>query len=230
MRTCRCISLTAAIALTVPVPSLFGAPAAPKRAMPQPIPLSVTLSVTSLSGKNGKDYVALGDPKTSFDITIKNVSSAPQKIYPDEAGPGYYSVSLQILAINGKRLPKPIAVTRASRPWAAFSDSTLTLLPGAEAKWHILVTELERQDNAASHGGSIRIDWNRMIPGTAISRLEPDGQGKTVTVIAVFGPRFVFGKLVNVSPDGENVRFEVWPGKAVSPPITFQCASPLSRL
>ncbi len=163
-------------------------PADPNTAALLPAPFVITLHVANAPGK---DYFDLDDSNSSFDLTIKNISNGPQKIYAEWCASGYYNVSLRITAINGQLLSVPVPISKELRPWAANATHTDTICPGRVIERHIFLYDLrllyivtpESEKSQPSHD-------NRLISGIRLPRLSGTNSSRfeTITVCAVFDP------------------------------------------
>ena len=180
----------------------------------QPVPFLVTLNVPDAPGK---DYFDLDNPHSSFNVTIKNTSSKPQIIWKDWCSWGYYTVSLSVIAINGKTLSKPFGITKGGRSWAANFPDPQTLQPGEEAVRHIFVSDLEPIYNVVtfySQGGrKVILNDNRLVSGPILPRLGGSNSSRFETIKAVA----VFDTL-----NSGNAHYGVWSGQIVSAPVTFK--------
>ena len=91
-----------------------------------PVPLAVSIVIPD--GISG-DAIVLGDRSYHFDVVIQNVSNRPVRLWSYNCSWGFDNVSLQVLAINGKRLSKPILLTRGVTEWTANMPTPRVLPP-----------------------------------------------------------------------------------------------------
>jgi hypothetical protein len=177
---------------------------------PQPAPFLVTLNVPNATGK---EYFDLDNPRSSFNITIKNISSKPQIIWQDWCSWGYYTVSLSVVAINGKTLSKPLGITKGGRSWAANFPDPQTLKPGEEAVRQIFVSDLEPIYYVLPNQKD-----KRLVSGPILPRLSGSNNSRFETIKAVA----VFDTLNSGNRVVGNAHYGVWSGQIVSAPVTFR--------
>ena len=167
----------------------------------------------------GKDYLDPFDGASGFDFTIKNVSSVPRDIRRDWYSYGSDAVHIEILAINGGVLTRPITLGRGDRAVAAASADAQTLLPGEESTGHIPLSELKDVDYEVSRPED-RFSANLISP--LFTGSKPHTPRKLVTAIAVFdtGP--------NAGALGGKGYYRFWSGRVVSAPVTFNVWPPVT--
>ncbi len=188
-----------------------------------PAPFAITLHVANAPGK---DYLDLDNPNSSFDVTIKNITNVPQKVWVDWLPPGYYAITLHITAINGQVLSVPFAVGKELRGWSASTPKTETVYPNQEIEQQISVSDLppcywvapnERNDKRfPAHD-------NRLASGPRLPRLGGANSSRfeTITAYATFSTLGMFN--INTSAgDAYNTQHGVWSGEVASAPVTFK--------
>jgi hypothetical protein len=214
------LSLVAAALL---LPSCAVTQAEPNSTPSPPSPFLVTLHVANAPGK---DYFDLDNPNSSFDVTLKNITNVPQKVWVDWLPPGYYAVALHITAINGQVLSAPFIVGKELCGWAANTPKTEMVYPNEEIERRILVSDLPPCYWVAhNNNNAIRfsVHDNRLASGPRLPRLSGANSSRfeTITAYATFSTLGMF----NISASGGNAynaRYGVWSGQATSAPVTFK--------
>lgn len=170
------------------------APAPPPTATPPAAPFQITLNVSKPAGSDEFDF---NHPNSSFDVTIKNVSAAPQAVRQDGSSWGYDNVYVRFIALDGKTLARPIGIGRFCRGWAGNVARPQTLKPGDETVRRLLISEVVQVYYlpAAHH---------------------------KVTAVAVLD---TLGGC-NFNSRAGNAKYGVWSGQAVSTPVTFNALLP----
>ena len=143
---------------------------------PQPAPFLISLHIANTPGH---DYLDLDNPNSSFDITLKNVSSVPQTI-TDRL---FIPFGVEITAINGTNLSAPVGLgDRRGFMTSAFSLQIKTLQPGEELAKRIFVVNLQARYNVTPHQDP------RLVDGPILPRLAGANSSRfeTVTLCAVY--------------------------------------------
>ena len=163
--------------------------------------LSVCLAVPDV-GYDGEP-IYLNDKSFHFHVVIQNVSDMPQKIWSDSCSWGYGTTVLELTAIDGKPLPKPLYVSQGGRAWSANFPMPLTLQPG-EMLVRDVHLNVPRPDPKAKPGTPFAVfPWGPDYFGFP---LPEHGDTETVSIRAVF-----------VIQDGLDARKKgVWTGRIAS--------------
>ena len=94
-------------------------------------PLKV--SIASVVEPDGRRVLEQLGQVVHFDVVIQNVSNRPQKIWAEDCSEGFSTVSLKVLAIDGKTLLSPIIVSRFQGIWGNNYVRGVTIEPGGVA-------------------------------------------------------------------------------------------------
>ena len=94
-------------------------------------PLAVTIAVPE---QEGVRRLLLSNKAPHFFVTIRNTSSHPVSLYGEDSSWGNYNLVLEITAVGGKTLDKPLVVKRGwgVEHWFSNVAYTETLMPGDE--------------------------------------------------------------------------------------------------
>ena len=159
----------------------------PNAAASPPAPFVITLHVANAPGK---DYFDLDNPNSSFDITVKNVSSVPRSV-------GFLDCALRITAINGHNLSIPHIISPTGM-WAAYALQRIQ--PGEQTVVHFLVSYLPK--------------FYQVIPNNVYQMLYQ--QGRTSTLLHN-DDRLVSGPFLPRLAGSHSSRFEIITASAVCP-------------
>ena len=198
---------------------LFGSAtshADPNAPAPPPEPFLVTLHVANT---HSQDYLDLDNPSSSFDITVKNMSSDAKYI-------GYRNFTLQIAAIGAYKLSVPYRIVDR-RMWAAAYALQL-IQPGEETEVHFLVSYLPRFCQVLPNGiyraspyaakvFAMPYHDNRLVSGLYLPRLAgvSNSRFETVTASVVYTMRTRGGRIGSKS-------YKVITREIISAPVTFK--------
>jgi hypothetical protein len=146
----------------------------------------------------GRVLAAVYAPRLS--VLLRNVSGRPLSVWEEWNSYGFYNLSLEILAVDGKPLAEPVVVRRDGAGWSMNGPSTSVLPPGEalvrDVPLRILPTNRSEPPNVWAYVG-----W-------------PDRKNaisQTVRLRAVFH-----------IPDDDSTRAQrVWTGTARSEPRDF---------
>ena len=145
-----------------------------------------------------------GDPH--INIVLQNVSDKPLSIYEEWNSWGAYNLHLEINAIDGKTLPKPLVVSKGMMGWRANFPSTEMLDVGGVAVREVRL-HLPKQIFAPKAPLTAE-DLNSRGPFYFNFPFPPADNSRTLTMRAVFE---------NAKTDGSAKLTPVWTGKVTSP-------------
>jgi hypothetical protein len=94
-------------------------------------PLAVSIAVPE---QDGQRRLTLSNKSPHFFVVLRNVSNHPISIYGEHSMWGAYNLTLEVTAVGGKSLDKPLVVTRewGADNWFANVAYAETLMPGDE--------------------------------------------------------------------------------------------------
>lgn len=212
---CSCLAAAAVLL------SCAASHADPNATASPPAPFLITLHVDNAPEK---DYFDLDNSKSSFDVTIKNTTNLPQKVWGDRFPPGYDAIALHITAINGQVLSIPVGVGKGPRAWAANARYTVTVYPGKEIEQHLYLYDLPLLYSVPSSSDTQHHYYDsRLISGIRLPRLSGTNSSRfeTITAYATFDTFGVF-KLNTLTGNSYDAQHGVWSGQVTSAPITFK--------
>lgn len=180
---------------------------------PAPSPLEIQISAPI---NNGKRFLVLDPTQPHFNVILRNASDQPLQIIQEGNSWGYSNLHLEITAIDGKTLPKPLLVTRGPRAWRRNAMTTETLNPNEaivrEVYLHVPLaiknpgkplTTQEQMNDQMSTG-----DAYRGFPFSMQS------QRNTVTMKAVYEVKAASSPLT--------AKVLRWTGRIESAPLTYE--------
>ncbi len=161
---------------------------------------ALTVSIASVIDENYRS-IGLWNEVPHFNVVIRNASDKPQKIWAENCSAGNGSLTLEIVAIDGKTLAQPIVVERRARVWYANDIHGVTLEPGdvAVREIHLYQYRPGERSSATFHRGNPD-DY------TGFPILEANGNSRLFRMRAIF----------KIDNDAWARREGIWTGRAVS--------------
>jgi hypothetical protein len=135
-----------------------------------------------------------------LNIALRNLSGHPVIVWAEGCSWGCCNLTLEVTAIEGKPLEKPLKVERGGVQFGANAPMVTTLPPGEmivrEAELHVSM-----EGQGVPQGWAY---WGFPVP--------PSGQNQKVQMRAVY----------EVLPDNQTRKRKVWTGRIVSPLLDFE--------
>jgi hypothetical protein len=181
-----------------------------------PDPLSVTLV---LPDADGGSYLDLTKTNPHLDAIIRNTSNRPVNIWSEWCSWGWGNLSLEITALDGRPLAKPIPLTKRGRAWAADYPSHFVLAPGQMIVRELSFTEISQHGRMlVSSPRRTRTDGKIVVEFVNIPDFpvgKPGQQQETATIRAVYDV-----------PVRDAAGYAVWTGRIESQAQSFTVQLP----
>ncbi len=111
------------------VPAGAGVPATATKNVGSPLAVSI-----AVPEQTGQRRLLLSNKSPHFSVVLRNISLHPVSIYGEDSSWGSYNLTLEITAVGGRTLDKPLVVKRGwgVDHWFANRADVETLMPGDE--------------------------------------------------------------------------------------------------